>query len=126
MKQNLTNIFRTFLACLFTFRLHIVTFYFYSFFFCLFFCFAFANLFAPFAFHPFYIRFCFYFSLALERLFRLIFALHLITFLLLYPLLMSFSHTFFAFTSISLHFRTPFPFLNFLSILQYYTKTLCK
>lgn len=120
VKQNPTNIFLIFLACLFTFRLHIVTFYFYSFFF----SFAFSSLFAFLTFHQFYIRFWFYFSFPLERLFRLIFALHLITFLLLYLLLMSFSHTFFAFTSISL-FPHP-PFLNFLSVLQYYTNTQCK
>jgi len=89
-----------------------------------FFFFAFSSHFAPFAFHPFYIKLCFYFSLVLERLFRLIFTLHLITFLRLYLLLMSFSHTFSAFTSISLHFLTPLLFPNFLSILQYYTKTL--
>lgn len=73
--------------------------------------------------HLFHIRLCVYFSLVLERLFRLIFALHLIIFLLLYLLLMYFSHTVFAFTSISLNFLTRFPFLNFLSILQNYTRT---
>lgn len=124
MEQNLTNIFLTFLACLFTFHLHIVTFYFFSTFF--FFALPFPISFALLLFICSTLDFVFYFSLVLERLFRLIFALHFITFLLLYLLLMSFSHTFFAFTSISLHFLTPFPFLNFLSSLQYYTKTLCK
>lgn len=128
MKKYLLDIFLTFLACLFTFCLHIVTlFLFHSllvwvFFFLL----PFPVFFPYFALHLFHIRLCFYFSLVLERLFRLIFALHLITFLLLYLLLMCFSHTVFAFTSISFHFLTCFPFLNFLSILQNYTKTQCK
>lgn len=116
MKQNLTNIFFTFLACSFTFCFH--TAFFLLFFFVFSFCFSnlFA-LFALFAFHPFHFRFIFSpISLALKRLFKLIFALHLTTFLILYLFLMSFSHFFHAFTSVSFNFLTPILFLKFISI----------
>lgn len=127
MKKYFINIFLTFLACLFTFCLHILTLFLFHSLLAFFFFLPFPVFFPFFALHLFHIRLCLYFSLVLERLFRLIFALHLITFLLLYLLLMYFSHTVFAFTSISLHFLACcFPFLNFLSIFQNYTKTQCK
>lgn len=114
MKQNLTNIFFTSLACSFTFCFHTAFFLFY-------FCFCFSNLFALFAFHPFHTRFIFSsISLALKRLFKLIFVLHLTTFLILYLLLMSFSHFFHAFTSFSFNFLTPILFLKFISITSKY------
>lgn len=104
MKQNLTSIFLTFCGSLFTSHLHNVTFYFYCTFF--FFCCVFSNLFAPFAFHPFHIRFWVYYFC-----FGKVFQINFCTsshrsLLLLHLFLMSFSHTFIAPTLFSFHFLT--------------------
>lgn len=128
MKQNLTNIFLTFLVCLFTFHLHTVIFYFCFLF--IFFCvFSFTTFLLFLLFIPSTLDFVFSFSLVLGRLFELIFAL-LINFLILFLLLMSLSHAFLPFLFFFFLFKkrkNPSPqILLSVLVLWHYTKTLCK